>query len=168
LDYTMSRSFCTSVRLGFMAGRSAFRNARLGSQHTNSPSLWTNPNGDTGHRFASSICSRFAWGTSRRKPAVSFMTIADLRETSLQQQVGNQSLSLFAWIPPRYSSKFVTEKDCSRALSAIDIIKEKIDMEMTKLIKDQILLQNSAWTVSGLLSLWYIGADLCSSRAHRE
>jgi hypothetical protein len=157
----------TSLRQGLRAGHSAFRDARLGSQHTNWPSLWTTPTRDTGHRFASSICSRLASRITGGKPATSFVTNANLKNPSLQQQVGNQSLSLFNWIPPNYSSKFVTEKDCSRALSAIGIIKEKIDMEMTKLIKDQIGLQNSAWTVSGLLSFWYIGADLCSLSAHR-
>ena len=168
----MIRSLCRSIKLGISTGvgvsRNAYRATRLDGQHTNWPSLWTNPTRRTGHGVVSSILSRLPSGHDPRKPTVPFMTTAGPKNLSSQQQVKNQSLSLFAWIPPHYSSKFVTEKDCSRALSAIDIIKEKIDMEMTKLIEDQIVLQNSAWTVSGLLSSWYIVADLCSSRSHRE
>jgi len=161
----MIRSLYRGIKSGISTGIDVYQATRLANQHTNWPSLWTNPTRRTGRRLASSILSRLE---NRRKPTIPFTTTADLKNLSLRRRVGNQSLSLAAWIPPYYSPQLATQNDCSRALSAIEIIKEKIDMEMTKLIEDQILLQKSAWTVSGLPAFRYIGADSCSSRSHRE
>jgi len=144
----MIGNFCRSVKLGIRTGynasRSAYQAARPDGRHTNWPSLWTNPTRRTGP--ASSMFSRLTSRFPRRKPAISFTTTANQENASSQQL-----LSLLAWIPPYYSPKFVTQKDCSQALTAIGIIKEKIDMEITKLTEDQISLQTSVWVVGGSL-----------------
>jgi len=99
------------------------------------------------HHPSSAVSPRFP----RRKPAISFTTNADLKDASSQQQIDAQSLSLAAWIPPYCPSDLATEERCQQTISAIDIGKEKIRTELSKLTRHQMSLQASVWVVSGSL-----------------
>jgi hypothetical protein len=139
-DYTMSRSFCTSLRVGFRVGleasRDAFRDSRLGSQHTNRPRLWPTPR-LTDRGFRPSIFSRLtSMKTAWRTRAIDSMTATDRADQWSKRRATKSSyssLGLIGWARPYVPRSLNSLRDCQTHMDATDIVETKCRDVISKL-----------------------------------
>jgi hypothetical protein len=133
----MRKSLLPSLMSAFRAGCSAVQDSRLGSRHTNWPSLWQGATRDIGRRPASSILThlpsmRSGWKTR----AISSMMATNRADKSSRRRATKSSyssLGLIGCAQPYVPPSLNTLGNCQTNLDAIVIGETKCRDVITKL-----------------------------------